>query len=256
MTKFDHGNDGGPVLVLERGSPLVPPVTEVLGPCVFHRRPGLAGSASEDRKDPGLEPTTADGIMRTHARLLGYVILAASLGGCATLLPGSRESPERVADRALEALEHGDYAAAMADLTWVSTYHLERAAGRYSLLALAAAELDPANPERRPEVGRDLLTEYRVLTENPKWTVPVANAFHRLAFELEDTSERAERAERERDRAMAEARRATGEAREAQEERGSLQGRVSQLERQLEASLRETAEARRELARMRRALGG
>jgi hypothetical protein len=189
--------------------------------------------------------------------LLGYVILTASLPGCATLLQGGgRESPEQVADRALEALERGDYAAAMPDLIWVSTYHSERAAGRYSMLALAAAELDPANGERRPEIGRDLLAEFRVLPENPPWTVPLASALHRLAFELEDTRERAARAERERDRATAEAERAAEEASEARRERVSVQNRLAQLERQLEASREETAAARRELARMRRALGG
>jgi hypothetical protein len=189
--------------------------------------------------------------------LLGYGILAASLAGCATLLQGDgKESPEQVADRALEALEWGEYAAAMPDLIWVSTYHLERPAGRYSMLALAATELDPANPERRPEIGRELLSEFRTLSENPPWTVPLARALHRLAFEVEDVRERAERAERERDRARAEVGRAAEQASEAQREQGLLQGRVAQLERQLEASRQETAEARRELARMRRALGG
>lgn len=189
--------------------------------------------------------------------MIAYVILAASLAGCATLLQGGgRETPEQVADRGLEALERGDYAAAMPDLIWVSTYHSERPAGRYSMLALAAVELDPANPERRPEIGRELLSEFRMLSENPPWTVPLARALHRLAFEVEDTRERAERAERERDRATAEVGRAEEEASEVRREQRLLQSRVAQLERQLEASRQETAEARRELARMRRALGG
>lgn len=195
--------------------------------------------------------------MRTHRNLLGYLILAAAVGGCATLFQGGgRESPERVAERGLEALERGDYEAGMADLRWVSTYHSDRGIARYTLLALAAAELDPANPDRQLEAGSERLSQLRALPDNPSWTVPVVRSLHRISLELQRERERADQAEGAARAARARATVAAREADEAQTGQAALRNRVSALERELELSQRQLAEARREVARMRQALGG
>jgi hypothetical protein len=195
--------------------------------------------------------------MRTHRTLLGYVILAAAVGGCATLFQGGgRESPERVAERGLEALERGDYDAGMEDLRWVTTYHSDRGIARYALLALAAAELDPANPNRQMESGSERLSELRALADNPPSTVPVIRSLHRLTLELQEEKERADRAEGAARAASERATVAAREADEAQSGQAALRSRVGTLERELELSRRQLAEARREVARMRQALGG
>lgn len=195
--------------------------------------------------------------MRIHRTLLGYLIVAAAVGGCATLFQGgARESPEHVAERGLEALERGDYEAATADLRWVSTYHADRGIARYTLLALAAAELDPANPDRQMEAGSERLSEFRALPDNPRWTVPVARAFHRLSLELQGERERADQAESAARAARERATVAAREAGEARTEGATLRLRIGVLERELELSQRQLVEARREVARMRQALGG
>jgi hypothetical protein len=195
--------------------------------------------------------------MRTHRTLLGYLILAAAVGGCATLFQGGgRESPERVAERGLEALERGDYDAGMADLLWVTTYHPDRGIARYALLVLAASELDPASPDRQLESGSERLSELRALPDNPSWTLPVARSLHRLSLELQEERERADEAERAAQAARELATVAAREAEEAQTGQAALRGRIGALERELELSRRQLAEARREVARMRQALRG
>lgn len=199
--------------------------------------------------------------MRIQTHGLVVVLVSVWLAGCATLLHGG-PSPERVAERGLAALERHEYDSARADLEWVSTNFPDRPAGRHALLALAAAELDPANPDRRPDVGADLLAHFRAMEDNPSWTMPVANTLRGLLLELGDTEERAIAAEEAVSRALRSARgaeeRADSAAREASQaeaRRAALGGRVSALERELAITRQQLAQARDEVRRMRRALG-
>lgn len=197
--------------------------------------------------------------MRTTLPVAGSLLIAVCLAGCAALFQaGDRESPEQIAERGLLSLERGDYASAIADLEWVSTYFPDRPAGRTALLALAAAELDPSNPDRRPTVGAELLARYRTLEESPAWAVAVATAMRGLVLELRDTEARAEAAERAAARSQRLARQATERAREAESaeaQRVSLSNRVSELEQELARSRRQLAAMRDEVDRMRRTLG-
>jgi hypothetical protein len=200
--------------------------------------------------------------MRIPPHVAGTLLMAGYLAGCATLFPGARPSPEQVAERGLAALERGDHVAAIPDLVWVSTHYPDRPAGRYSLLAIAAAELDPANPTGDPDAGAVLLAKFRALSDNPSWTMPVANSLRGLVLELRDARDRARMAERARQRAERVAGEATERAREvareasrAEAQSATLGNRVGQLERELAESRRQLAEARDEVERMRRTLG-
>jgi hypothetical protein len=203
-------------------------------------------------------------IMRIHPNLPASLLLAVGLAGCATLFQtGSEPRPEPIAERGLAALERGEYEAAIADLEWVATHFPDRPAGRYALLALAAAELDPANPQRRPDAGAELLASFRAMEENPRWTVPLANTLRGVVLELREIEERARVAERAAARAertaretAERARTAASETSRAQEQEAALRNRVAALERELARSRQQLAEMRGEVQRMRRALGG
>jgi hypothetical protein len=192
--------------------------------------------------------------MRTHAHGPALLLIAVLLAGCASLLPGGT-TPDLIAERGLDALERGEYGAAIADLSWVATHHAERPAGRYALLALAAAELDPANPERRPDEGADHLARFRAMEDNPRWTVPVANALRGVHLELRDTEERATTAERAAAEAQQAARSASRDATQARSQHSSLGNRVAELELELAETQRQLTRARSEIERMRRTLG-
>jgi hypothetical protein len=199
--------------------------------------------------------------MRTIWPVTATLVMAIVLAGCASLLRGG-PSPERIAERGLAALKRGEYAVAIADLEWVATHLRDRRAGRHALLTWAAAELDPANPEPRPEVGAELLAEFRTLEDNPPWMMPVANTLRGLMLALRDTEERARiaersalRAERAASEAAERARGAAREASQAEARQASLGNRVSQLERELAQTRQQLARERGEVERMRRALG-
>jgi hypothetical protein len=199
--------------------------------------------------------------MRITPHMAATLLSTVLLGGCAAVLH-ARPNPDRIAERGLASLERGDYESAIADLEWVSTHFPDRTAGRYALLALAAAELDPANPGRRPDSGAEALARFRAMDDNPPWTVPVASSLRGLALELSATADRARAAEATAARAERTARQAESRAREAaraasqaRAQRESLGSRVVQLERELAVTRRQLAQSRGEVERMRRALG-
>ncbi len=88
-------------------------------------------------------------------------------GACAAL--GLGLEPERSAqlrlDRGLDALDAGRYTAAFDDLAWVYIHCAGYRAGDDALAALGALELDPRNPNARPDVGAVLLG--RLIRETP-----------------------------------------------------------------------------------------
>jgi hypothetical protein len=152
--------------------------------------------------------------MRIRTHVPGSLLLAVCLAGCAALFQtGAHPRPEPIAERGLAALERADYDAAIPDLEWVSSHFPDRPVGRYALLALAAAELDPANPQRRPDTGAEILARFRAMEENPRWTVPLANTLRGVVLELRETEARARVAERAATRAEQSAREAAERAR-------------------------------------------
>lgn len=194
--------------------------------------------------------------MRIPPQAAGSLLIAVFVAGCATLLQaGSSPGPEQIAERGLAALERHDYDAAVADLSWVSTYHPDRPAGRYALLALAATQLDPANPGGRPDVAGELLATFRAMEDNPKWTVPLANTLRGMMLELRDVQERALAAEGAAARADRSAREAVDQASQVRAERTALANRAVELERELARTRHQLARAREEVERIRRTLG-
>jgi hypothetical protein len=201
--------------------------------------------------------------MRKPVPLAGSLTVVVLVAGCATILQaGPRAEPDRIAERGLSALERDDFQGAIPDLEWVSTHFPDRPSGRYALLALAAAELDPANPHRRPEVGAALLGEFMAREGNPRWTSPIARSLRRTVLELRDAEERVVAARQAASRSAQAAReaeeRASDAAREAgqaEARRASLGSRVAQLEWELAQSRQQLAEMRDEIDRMRRTLG-
>jgi hypothetical protein len=202
--------------------------------------------------------------MRPRRNLSVLFVIAIVMTGCAGLLRADgRPSPERVLDRALAAIEHGYYESAAEDLAWVSTYHLDRPAGRLSLLVLAALELDPDKPVHRPERAVDRLETLRAQEENALWLQPVAEGLLSVAVGLRETEARAVAAERAAARAERSARDAAQRARAAEQQAGTaqsgraeMQRRIGQLERELAVSRQQATAARQEVARMRRVLDG
>jgi hypothetical protein len=194
--------------------------------------------------------------MRIPPQAAGSLLIAVFVAGCATLLQSAASpTPEQIAERGLEALARHDYEAAIADLSWVSTYHRDRPVGRQALLALAAAELDPSNPGGRPDVGAELLAAFRAMEDHPTWTVPVANTLRGLLLELRDAQERARVAEDATARADRSARQAVEQASQVRAERTALATRASELERELTRTRHQLARAREEVERIRRTLG-
>jgi len=209
---------------------------------------------------------------------VGVACLTAVVAGCATLRVGERRDADGRLDRGLAALAANDFATAKPLLEGVYLEHWQEPVGQRALLALAAAELDSRNVQRRLWVGAELAGRYLSLDHAPAWSIPAAETLYLLALELGAREEELARAEETRQAAEAERadalqalsttqrpelprseresvpamiRRMTAEhAREKTE----LQKRVSTLEERLAAREQELKDAQEELERIRRTL--
>lgn len=113
------------------------------------------------------------------------VLVAALAGACAALdLNRDRQDPDREFDRALAAWRTGDYRSARHALLRVYNGFAERPVGQRALLALAAAELDPRNPDRRLDAASAFAARYIHEPGVPEWSRPVAEALYLLALDL------------------------------------------------------------------------
>lgn len=124
----------------------------------------------------------------TMSRLTRPLALALLLsgGGCATLQPAppaERDAALRL-DLGLAALHDGQHRAAFEELAWVMTHCPDREAGLYARYALVALELDPRNPDGRPEVGMQIISELILETSTPEWLLPLANTTYLLGLGL------------------------------------------------------------------------
>jgi len=213
-------------------------------------------------------------------RAVAIALLTAGVAACATLGGERGPSPQDRLRQGLAALAAHDYARARPLLERLYLEHWQEPEGREALLALAAAELDSRNAERRLSVGAALAGRYLSLESVPGWTVPAAESLYLLALELGGRDEELARADSTRQAAEAERqdvlqalksaqrgsralpqsevesvpdriRRLTGEH---ERERTELQGRVSTLEERLAATDKELKDANAELERIRRTL--
>jgi hypothetical protein len=149
----------------------------------------------------------------------------------------------------LRALANGDYLAAHTDLAWVAQHYGNEDTGQRALLILAAMEMDPRNPARRPAVAADLAASFLRLPERELWVDPIAQTLYLQALELGAAdSLKADSAAAERQLLPKfSGVTLTARIKSAEQERDRLAKRVAALEDEL-------AEKQRELERIRKTI--
>lgn len=177
--------------------------------------------------------------------------IAFVITGCASLKSLSRSDGHARFESGIKALAEGNYATAHRDLSWVAERFAHEDDGQRAVLVLAALELDPRNPGRRPDSGSDLAGTFLQLPDRDVWIDPVAQTLYLLGLELGAAEERAERAERavelHRQLPTLPGPNVTTRIRAVEQERDRLARRVTSLEEQL-------AEMERELDRIRKTI--
>lgn len=123
--------------------------------------------------------------MARSAVLLAIVVAA---GGCAALglTRGDGKGPsagDALAD-AIAAHERGDSRGAAARLERLGTGTAGAPIDRRALLTAAAIELDPRNPERRPQRAARYADAARLAPATDAWTESIAETLYLLALEL------------------------------------------------------------------------
>lgn len=135
---------------------------------------------------------------------VAIALFTVGVAGCATLPWHRGLNAKDQLRQGLAALAQQQYSRARPLLERVYLDHWREEEGRQALLALAAAELDSRNPERRLAVGRELAGRYLSMESVPGWTVPAAEALYVLADELGGRDTLLARAEENRQAAEAE----------------------------------------------------
>jgi hypothetical protein len=205
---------------------------------------------------------------------VAIALFTAGVAGCATIRVEQGPDPEERLRQGLSVLAGHDFARARPLLERVYLDHWQEPEGRQALLALAAAEVDSRNPERRLGVGLELAGRYLSM-DVPDWTVPAAESLYLLAFELGGVDEKLAQADSTRLAAEAERQdvlKALGTGRGGRElpqsevesvpqridrlmkEKAELQQRVTTLEQRLAVADKELKDAQAELERIRRTL--
>ncbi len=123
--------------------------------------------------------------MRYLHLVVATAVLAVIVPACATVAPRT-EPPDSEIEfrRALVALRTGDYRAARHGLLRVANGHSDEALGRRALLALAAAELDPRNPDRSSDVAGTFAARFLSTRDTVAWTLPLAETVYLLSLDL------------------------------------------------------------------------
>ncbi len=123
-------------------------------------------------------------LMSRLTRLSLAVLLFA--GGCAALTPApppDRDASLRLA-AGFSALETGAHAEAYEELAWVFAHCHGQEAGAQAGAAMAALELDPANPGGRPAVGMELLGDLILDPDTPESLRPLVRTLYTLGLGL------------------------------------------------------------------------
>ncbi len=209
--------------------------------------------------------------MNRNALLLA--VCTSGLAACSVLHLAQGGDAENHLQAGLGALDTADYGRAARQLTAAYQASPDDEDGRHALLALAAAELDPRNPQRRMDEGARLAGGYLRLRTEERWVAPAASTLYLMALELGAVTARADSAQAQADSARAEAGAAqrtlarvdralprlpgepiTVRLARLQAERDTLQARVHQLDDALAEKDRQLAEKTEEIQRIRRTL--
>ncbi len=134
--------------------------------------------------------------MRYSALATG--LLALALPACATLDTVLGRPANDHFNTGIVALRRGEFAEASRELNWVIERHGNDEIGQQALLAVAALEMDPRNPQRRLPLGADLAAGYLQHKNRVDWSQPVAQTLYLLALEMGATEERLAQAEAEK----------------------------------------------------------
>jgi len=118
------------------------------------------------------------------SRLLAGLTLVAATG-CASAPAGDPDVlPAEHLTTGLVALEEADYNIAYDNLIEVRSVCGDSPLGQQALLVLAAAELDPRNPERQIELAAEFSAHYLGLPNRAAWAQPLAESLYLLSMEI------------------------------------------------------------------------
>lgn len=118
-------------------------------------------------------------------RRIWVVAALVAASGCAALGTADQApDPAVQLEAGLAALEQGEYSRARSHFGWVYSTNWDRPVGRYALLALIAADIDPRNPDRRLDGAADLAARLIVSPDAPGWTGALAESIYLVALEL------------------------------------------------------------------------
>lgn len=182
----------------------------------------------------------------TRAALFAAVGLT-TIAACATLRPAKPSDNDLRFTNGVKALNAGDFATAESSLNAVVQAGTAEAVNQRALLVLAAAQMDPRNPNRKTESGAQLAARFLRLPERDDWVDPIAQTLYLLGLELGQAEDRADRAEQQAQQAKQQQRElpkltgptVTARIKAVEQERDRLAKRVSSLEDQLAQSQRE-----------------
>ena len=117
-----------------------------------------------------------------YALVLVAALPACSLtGGAAT--PSAETSRRRALEYGVLALESGDYQTAVDRIAPVAAICPTDVLGRSAMLLLASVELDPRNPERRPDAAAELAAFQLARRSEGDWEGALATQLYTLALD-------------------------------------------------------------------------
>jgi hypothetical protein len=117
--------------------------------------------------------------------LLVASVTGVAAGGCASArITGPELPPAERLSTSLVALQEADYANAYDNLLLVRSVCGDSPMGQQALLVLAAAELDPRNPERHIELAAEFAAHYLGLPNRAAWAEPLAESLYLLSMEI------------------------------------------------------------------------
>jgi hypothetical protein len=190
------------------------------------------------------------------------------LPACATLSTYFDSRADQRLAVGIAAFQRGDYVTANEELGWVVERYGSEEIGRQALLAVAAVEMDPRNPQRRLALGAELIGSYLRLEEQPEWVVPAAQTLYLMSMEMGAAEERVAQAQAEKqevERRIEEVDRdlpqlpdksatISARLRALKTDHDRLSKKIEQLETQLADRDKKLVETEKELERIRKTL--
>lgn len=131
------------------------------------------------------DPLTTRVLMRLPLGLAGPILIACGAIACATPRAPAPPAPGDQLDHALELLRAARYPDAKQALAELAASDPTTPEGRLALLAMAAIEIDPRNPDRHPEVGASLAAAHLRHAPDDPLTTTVAEVLGLVARELD-----------------------------------------------------------------------